>query len=147
MGRIRPFFLATNEKDEEIRNKYVDVLLKYYKRTIHQKNKDVEDVLLIMYSMNVIKLISASLIIKEYENILSAKIDIVMEKVYKREKYLLKVLKIDFKKEIREVIEKNMKKLRKLKNVKQILKRKTKINLSKMLNIKLKHMIKEKIFY
>ena len=40
-----------------------------------------------------------------------------------------------------------MKKLRKLKNVKQILKRKTKINLSKMLNIKLKHMIKEKIFY
>ena len=91
MGRIRPFFLATNEKDEEIRNKYVDVLLKYYKRTIHQKNKDVEDVLLIMYSMNVIKLISASLIIKEYENILSAKIDIVMEKVYKREKYLLKV--------------------------------------------------------
>ena len=70
-----------------------------------------------------------------------------MEKVYKREKYLLKVLKIDFKKEIREVIEKIMKKLRKLKNVKQILKRKTKINLSKMLNIKLKHMIKEKIFY
>ena len=112
VGRIRPFFLATNEKDEEIRNKYVDVLLKYYKRTIHQKNKDVEDVLLIMYSMNVIKLISASLIIKEYENILSAKIDIVMEKVYKREKYLLKVIKIDFKKEIREVIEKIMKKLR-----------------------------------
>ena len=97
--------------------------------------------------MNVIKLKSASLIIKEYENILSAKIDIVMEKVYKREKYLLKVLKIDFKKEIREVIEKIMKKLRKSKNVKQILKRKTKINLSKMFNIKLKHMIKEKIFY
>ncbi len=86
MGRIRPFFLAANEKDEEIRYEYVDMLLKYYKRTIHQKNKNVEDVLLIIDSMNVMKLISVSLIIKEYENILSEQIDIVMEKVYKRGK-------------------------------------------------------------
>ncbi len=59
----------------------------------------------------------------------------------------MKVLKIYFKKVIREVIEKIIKKLRKLKNVKQIWKRKTKINLSKMLKIKLKHIIKENIFY